>query len=66
MDIPEGLMIDVTDMKRYKPSQLTLITTGSQGEPMSALYRMAFGGALHRFRSADRSGRAFVIVDSRQ
>ena len=44
MDIPEGLMIDVTDMKRYKPSQLTLITTGSQGEPMSALYRMAFGG----------------------
>ena len=44
MDIPDGLMIDVTDMKRYKPSQLTLITTGSQGEPMSALYRMAFGG----------------------
>ena len=44
MDIPEGLMIDVSDMKRYKPCQLTLITTGSQGEPMSALYRMAFGG----------------------
>lgn len=43
IEIPEGLIIDVTDMKRYNPNQLTLITTGSQGEPMSALYRMAFG-----------------------
>lgn len=43
IDIPEGLIIDVSDMKRFSPSQLTLITTGSQGEPMSALYRMAFG-----------------------
>ena len=43
IDIPDGLIIDITDMKRYSPNQLTLITTGSQGEPMSALYRMAFG-----------------------
>ena len=43
MKVPEGVLIDIADMKRYKPSELTLITTGSQGEPMSALYRMAFG-----------------------
>jgi ribonuclease J len=42
IDIPEGLIIDVTDMKRYNSSQLTLITTGSQGEPMSALLQMAW------------------------
>ena len=43
MDLPEGVLIDITDIKRYRPSELTLITTGSQGEPMSALYRIAFG-----------------------
>ena len=42
MNLPEGVLIDVADAKRYKPEQLTIITTGSQGEPMSALYRMAF------------------------
>lgn len=43
MNVPEGVLIDISEIKRYKPEQLTLITTGSQGEPMSALYRMAFG-----------------------
>ena len=43
MKVPEGVLIDINDIKRYRPQELTLITTGSQGEPMSALYRMAFG-----------------------
>ena len=43
MKVPEGVIIDISEIRRYKPEQLTLITTGSQGEPMSALYRMAFG-----------------------
>jgi len=43
MKLPEGLIIDVGDMKRYRPSELTVVCTGSQGEPMSALHRMAFG-----------------------
>ena len=43
MTVPSGVLIDISDIKRYKPEQLTLITTGSQGEAMSALYRMAFG-----------------------
>ena len=42
MDLPDDVLIDVADIKRYRPSELTLITTGSQGEPMSALYRIAF------------------------
>lgn len=43
MNVPDGVLIELSDMKRYKPEEITLITTGSQGEPMSALYRMAFG-----------------------
>lgn len=43
MSVPEGVLIDVTEIRRYSPHEVTLITTGSQGEPMSALYRMAFG-----------------------
>ena len=42
MDLPDGVLIDICDIKRYKPEEITLITTGSQGEPMSALYRIAF------------------------
>ena len=42
MKIPQNALIDIDDIKKYKPHQLTIITTGSQGEPMSALYRMAY------------------------
>ncbi len=42
MDIPEGVLIDISEIKRFRPEELTIVTTGSQGEPMSALYRMAF------------------------
>ena len=43
MELPDGVLIDLADIRRYKPNEITLITTGSQGEPMSALYRIAFG-----------------------
>ena len=42
MKIPANALIDIDDIRKYKPHQLTIITTGSQGEPMSALYRMAY------------------------
>ncbi len=42
MDVPAGALIDITDINKYPPEMITIVTTGSQGEPMSALYRMAF------------------------
>ncbi len=44
MELPDGVLIDISEIKRYRPEEITLITTGSQGEPMSALYRIAFDG----------------------
>ena len=44
MDIPKGTLISLDDINKYKPHQVVLCTTGSQGEPMSALSRMAFAG----------------------
>ena len=42
LNIPEGIVIDINMINRYPADKLVLITTGSQGEPMSALTRMAF------------------------
>ena len=46
LKIPEGTLIDTEEMKNYTPEQIVLITTGSQGESMAALSRMA--ASLHR------------------
>ncbi len=43
LQIPEGVLIDIDDITRYPNERLTIITTGSQGEPLSALSRMASG-----------------------
>ena len=43
LTVPEGVLIDIDMIRKYTPEQLVIITTGSQGEPMSALHRMAFG-----------------------
>ncbi len=43
MSFPEGLLIDIDEIRDYAPGGLTIITTGSQGEPMSALFRMTYG-----------------------
>ncbi|MCC8159707.1 MAG: ribonuclease J [Oscillospiraceae bacterium] len=42
MKVPEGVLINIDNIKKYRPNQVVIITTGSQGEPMSALTRMAF------------------------
>ncbi len=44
LDIPKNTLIDLNQVKNFPAEQLTIITTGSQGESMSALYRMAFSG----------------------
>jgi len=43
LKIPEGLIIDVEKTKSFKDEQILIISTGTQGEPMSALTRMASG-----------------------
>lgn len=42
LKIKEGTMIDINDMKKHPSNKIVILTTGSQGEPMSALTRMAF------------------------
>jgi ribonuclease J len=44
--MPENILIDIEQMKNYTDDQLVLITTGSQGEAMAALSRMA--ASIHR------------------
>jgi ribonuclease J len=41
LSFPEDTLIDIDRIKRFKPEELVIITTGSQGEPMSALSRIA-------------------------
>ncbi len=41
LEVPPGIIIDIDMMNRYENEKIVLITTGSQGEPMSALTRMA-------------------------
>lgn len=43
LTIPEDVLVDIDRIKNYKPENLVIISTGSQGEPMSALSRMAAG-----------------------
>jgi ribonuclease J len=52
LQVPEGAMIKLTEIDNYPPERLLILTTGSQGEPLSALSRMAFDDhpqvALHK------------------
>ncbi|MHB9145945.1 MAG: ribonuclease J [Symbiobacteriia bacterium] len=41
LDVPEGILVEVEEIARFPANQLVLLTTGSQGEPMSALTRMS-------------------------
>ncbi len=43
LNVPDGILIDINLIKNYPDEKLVIITTGSQGEPMSALTKMAFG-----------------------
>lgn len=61
LDIPEGVLIDIDLITRYPQEKVVLITTGSQGEPMSALSRMAF--ADHR--KVEVGPGDFIILSAR-
>ncbi len=47
MNIPQGVLVDINQIKSLPREKTVIITTGSQGETMSALHKMAFGEHRH-------------------
>ncbi len=60
IDVPAGVIIDIDLLRQYPPEQIVLVTTGSQGEPMSALSRMAYSD--HRKVSVGKGD--FIIISA--
>lgn len=60
LDVEDGTLIDIKDMNKYPANELCLITTGSQGEPMSALTRIANG----RHRQIELNQEDLVIISA--
>ncbi len=60
LNVPEGLLIDINSIKNYPDDKLVIITTGSQGEPMSALTKMAFG----EHRKVSLTPNDYVIISA--
>lgn len=58
--VPSGVLVDIDHISRYPEDKLVIITTGSQGEPMSALSRMAMGD----HRKVEVSNRDFIIISA--
>lgn len=61
IDIPDGTLIDIEQLKNYPDEKTVLITTGSQGESMAALSRMAAG--THR-KVSIKPGDAIILSSS--
>lgn len=57
---PSGIIIDIESMNRYPDEQIVLITTGSQGEPMSALTRMA----MNDHKKVNITSMDFIIISA--
>ncbi len=60
LDVPENIIIDIDALKDYPMDKIVLVTTGSQGEPMSALSRMAYSD--HRKVSVGAGD--FIIISA--
>lgn len=60
LKVPKGIIIDIDMMNRYDSSQIVLITTGSQGEPMSALTRMA----MNDHKKVNITPMDFIIISA--
>jgi ribonuclease J len=61
LDIPADLVIDVPEIDNYAPEEILILTTGSQGEPMSVLARMSAG--THKQLQIEQGDR--VILSSK-
>lgn len=60
LDVPDGVFIDIEMINRYESERIVLITTGSQGEPMSALTRMA----MNDHRKVSITPQDFIIISA--
>ena len=60
LKIPQGVLVDIDQIGKYPPEKMVIITTGSQGEPMSALSRMAMG----EHRKVEVTSRDFIIISA--
>ena len=58
IDMPEGILIEMEEISNYPPHEVVIVTTGSQGEPMSALTRMAT--ADHRWVSIEQGDTVII------
>ena len=62
LDIPDGVLMDMNQIRSQPKNKVVIITTGSQGENMSALYRMAFSG--HRQVEIDAGDRVIISASA--
>lgn len=60
LKIPEGLIVDVERVKNFRDEEIAIISTGTQGEPMSALTRMASG----EFNKVTIGGNDTVVISA--
>ncbi len=60
LKIPEGLIVDVEKVKNFRDEEIAIISTGTQGEPMSALTRMASG----EFNKVTIGGNDTVVISA--
>lgn len=60
LTVPKGIIIDIDMMNRYDSERIVLITTGSQGEPMSALTRMA----MNDHKKVTITPQDFIIISA--
>ena len=62
MEVPEGVLVDLEQIKLQPKNRTVIISTGSQGEAMSALYRMAF--AEHKQIQIDSGDRVIISASA--
>ena len=60
INAPEGIIVDIDSLGKYSNKDIVLVTTGSQGEPMSALYKMAFS----EHRRIEVGSNDFIIISA--
>lgn len=60
LNVPENILISIDNIRNYEDENLVIITTGSQGEPMSALTKMAFG----EHRKVNVTPNDYVIISA--